>query len=52
MIGMEKKSVGAFAALGNPGTGILVEKMQDMVQIYNHTSQICFDKEKIYLMAN
>jgi hypothetical protein len=51
-IGMEKKSVGAFAALGNPGTGMLVEKMQDMIQIYNHTSQICFDKEKIYLMAN
>lgn len=51
-IGMEKKSIGAFAALGNPGTGMLVEKMQDMVRIYNHTSQICFDKEKIYLMAN
>lgn len=51
-IRMEKKSVGAFAAIGNPGTGMLVEKIQDMVQIYNHTSQICFDKEKIYLMAN
>lgn len=51
-IGMEKKSVGAFAALSNPGTGMIVEKIQDMVQIYNHTSQICFDKEKIYLIAN
>ncbi len=51
-IEMEKKSVGAFAAINNPGTGLLIEKMQDMVQIYNHTSQICFDKEKIYLMAN
>ncbi len=51
-IRMEKKYVGAFAAIGNPGTGMLVEKMKDMVQIYNHTSQICFDKEKIYLMAN
>lgn len=50
--GMEKKFVVAFAAIGNPGTGMLVEKMQDMVQIYNHTSQIYFDKEKIYLMAN
>lgn len=49
---MEKKSVGAFAAIGNPGTGMLVEKMQDMVQIYNHTSRIYVDKEKIYLMAN
>lgn len=51
-IGMEKKSVWTFAALGNPGTGMLIEKMQDMVQIYNHTSQICLDKEKIYLMVN
>jgi len=51
-IGMEKKSVGAFAAISNPGTGMLIEKMQDMVQIYNRTSQICFDKEKIYLIAN
>lgn len=51
-IEMEKKSVGAFAAIGNPGTGMLVEKMQDMVQIYNHTSQICFDKENVYVMAN
>ena len=51
-IGMEKKSVWAFAALGNPGTGMLIEKMQDMVQIFNHTSQICLDKEKIYLMVN
>ncbi len=51
-IGMEKKSVGAFSAIGNPGTGIFVEKMQDMVQIYNHTSQICFDKENIYLVGN
>lgn len=51
-IGMEKKAVGAFAAMGNPGTRVFVEKMEDMVQIYNHTSQICFDNEKIYLLAN
>lgn len=51
-IAMKKEAVGAFAAIGNPGTGMFVEKMQDMVQIYNHTSQICFDKEKIYLVAN
>jgi hypothetical protein len=48
----EKKSVGTFAAISNPGTGMLVEKMQDMVKIYNHTSQICFDNESIYLMTN
>jgi hypothetical protein len=51
-IGMENKAVRAFAAIGNPGTGAIIEKMKDMVQIFNHTSQICFDKEKIYLVAN
>lgn len=50
-IGMERKAVGAFAEVGNPGTGVFVEKMEDMIQIYNHTSQICFDSEKIYLLA-
>lgn len=50
-IGMEKKAVKAFAAVGNPGTRVFVEKMEDMIQIYNHTSQICFDSEKIYLLA-
>lgn len=50
-IGMERKAVEAFAEVGNPGTGVFVEKMEDMIQIYNHTSQICFDSEKIYLLA-
>ena len=50
-IGMEKKAVQAFAEVGNPGTRVFVEKMEDMIQIYNHTSQICFDSEKIYLLA-
>lgn len=50
-VGMEKKAVKEFAALGNPGTRMFVEKMEDMIQIYNHTSQICFDNEKIYLLA-
>ena len=50
-IEMEKKAVKAFATVGNPGTRVFVEKMEDMIQIYNHTSQICFDREKIYLLA-
>ena len=39
-IRMEKKAVKAFAAVANPGTRVIVEKMEDMIQIYNHTSQI------------
>ncbi len=48
---MEKNAVKAFAVMGNPGTRVFVEKMEDIIQIYNHTSQICFDREKIYLLA-
>lgn len=51
-IRMKMKPVEEFAALGNPGIGMLVEKMQDMLQIYNHTSQIYFDNENIYLVSN
>ena len=51
-IGIEKKSVKEFATLSNPGIGVFANKMDDMIQIYNHTSQICFDENKIYLVAN
>lgn len=51
-IGLEKKAVEAFSVIGNPDTGMLVEKMQDMVRIYNHTSKICFDNEDIYLISD
>lgn len=50
-IEMETKAIKEFAAVGNPGTKVFVEKMEDMILIYNHTSQICFDNENIYLMA-
>lgn len=50
--GMEKNAVHRFAALNNPGTRVFIEKMEDMIQIYNHTEQICFDDKRIYLVAN
>ncbi len=50
-IGMKRKAMKEFAAVGNPGTRVFVEKMEDMIQIYNHTSQICFDREKMYLLV-
>ena len=40
-----------FALISNPQTGIYTAKMEDMIQIYNHTEQICFDENKIYLIA-
>lgn len=51
-VGMKQKAVREFASTGNPGTGVFVDKMEDMIQIYNHTSQIYFDKERIYLVTN
>ena len=48
---MEKKAVMDFAALSNPYTGVFVDKMNELNLIYNHTSQICFDKENVYLLA-
>ena len=50
--GMEIKAVKSFAAISNPGTNVFIEKMEDMAFIYNHTSMICCDKEKVYLISN
>lgn len=50
-IDMEKEAVHRFASISNPGTRVFMEKMEDMIQIYNHTEQICFDDKRIYLVA-
>ena len=51
-IGLGEKAVHQFASLSNSGTRVFIDRMEDMIQIYNHTEQICFDDEKIYLIAN
>lgn len=51
-IDMEKEAVHRFASISNPGTRVFMEKMEDMIQIYNHTEQICFDDKRIYLVAD
>ena len=48
---MQKNVIEAFAELHNPGTGVFMDKMDDMIQIYNHTDRICFYDKKIYLLA-
>lgn len=50
-MGMERKTLKEFAGISNPGTNMFVEQMDEMIQIYNHTSQICFDNERIYLVG-
>lgn len=48
---MKNWAVHRFASISNPETGVFVEKMEDMIQIYNHTEQICFDDKEIYLVG-
>lgn len=50
-IGMEKEAVHCFASASNPGTRMFIDRMEDMIQIYNHTEQIFFDDKKIYLVS-
>lgn len=48
---MEREVVHRFAECGDPKTKVYIDKMEDMIKIYNHTSQICVDKDKIYLVT-
>lgn len=48
--GIEKSVIGTFAEISNPETQVFVEKMQDLIRIYNHTEKIYFDDKKIYLV--
>lgn len=48
---MKQEAVKEFSTMSNPGTGIFVQKMDDVIQIYNHTEEIYFDKENIYLVS-
>lgn len=50
-VGIERNAVKSFAEISNPSTGVFIEKMNDMIQIYNHTTEIYFDEKRIYLVA-
>lgn len=49
---IETDSIAAFAEMSNPGTNLFTEKMDDLIFVYNHTTDICFDNDNIYLIAN
>jgi len=42
----------SFGKISNPETGVFVDKMNDIITIYNHTTEICFDSDKLYLVAD
>ena len=49
---IETDSIAAFAEMSNPGTSLFTDKMDDLIFVYNQTTDICFDKNNIYLIAN
>lgn len=49
---METDSIAAFAKMSNPGTSLFTDKMDDLIFVYNQTTDICFDSSNIYLIAN
>lgn len=48
---MEKGVLEQLASVSNPGTSVFVDKLDEMIRIYNHTEQIYCDDKKIYLVA-
>ena len=51
-VDMENETIKSFATMNSPNTDVFIEKMRELIQIYNHTTEIYLDKEKIYLIAN
>ena len=49
---IETDSIAEFATMSNPGTSLFTDKMDDLIFVYNHTTDICFDNNNIYLIAN
>lgn len=43
--------VSSFAKVSDPNTRVFMEKMEDMIKIYDKTEEICFDKNNIYLIS-
>ena len=48
---IEMSAIVAFAGMNNPETRVFIDRMEDMIRIYNHTERICFDNKNIYLVA-
>lgn len=46
----KKDLIESFSEVSNPNTGDLVIKLLDISRIYNHTREICCDKENVYLI--
>lgn len=47
---MKKKVTQQFEVISDAGTDTFGARFEKMNRIYNHTSAICFDNERIYLV--
>lgn len=47
---MKKKVSQRFEEISDSGTEIFLIRFEEMNRIYNYTSSICFDNERIYLV--
>ena len=48
---IENEKVSNFAELGNPETALFIEKINDLIKIYNHTEYVYVDEKNVYLLA-
>ena len=48
---IEAGTVAQFKEVSSPNTKVFVDRMDDIIQIYNHTEVIYFDQNLIYLVA-
>ena len=49
---IETDSITDFSEMSDPGTNLFTEKMEDLIFVYNQTTDILFDNNNIYLIAN
>ena len=47
----EADMMAQLASVSNPNIRVFIDKMEDMIQIFNHTSKIYADNEQIYFVA-
>ena len=47
---MKKKATQRFESISDAGTETFLMRFEEMNRIYNHTTAICFDHERIYLV--
>ena len=48
---METGIIREFSRLSDPGTRMFIARMEDLMLIYNHTKELCFNDKKIVLVA-